>query len=162
VSRDYLWRVAQPQTGLTSKYANFAGSPWVAVWNPRSGNFVADAWRTAMNWSVDWAWWQADRRQKELSNRLRAFFAAQGLATYGSRFTLAGKALAGEHSPGLVAMNSTASLAADHPWAREFVAALWATPVPRGQNRYYDGCFTCSPSSIAAASSATGPPGNPY
>jgi oligosaccharide reducing-end xylanase len=139
VSRDYFYRAAHPVTGLTPEYGNFDGSPWVAPWNPRSGDFVADAWRTAMNWSMDWAWWKADPRQMELSNRLQAFFESQGSVTYPARFTLDGKPLGQDHSTGLVAMNATASLAADHPRATQFVEAFWNTPVPTGQFRYYDG-----------------------
>jgi oligosaccharide reducing-end xylanase len=36
-------------------------------------------------------------------------------------------------------MNATASLAAAHPRANQFVEALWNTPVPSGPHRYYDG-----------------------
>jgi len=139
VSRDYFARAAHPVTGLTPEYGNFDGTPWVASWNPRSGDFVADAWRTAMNWAVDWAWWQVDPRQKELSNRLQKFFEAHGINTYPSQFTLEGKPLGQGHSIGLVAMNATASLAADHPCAKLFVEAFWKAPVPTGQFRYYDG-----------------------
>lgn len=139
VSRDYFQRAAHPQTGLTPEYGNFDGSPWSAPWHRNSTNFLADAWRTAMNWSMDWAWWQADPRQKELSNRLQQFFLAQGLENYPSQFTLAGRSLSQNHSPGLVAMNAVASLAADHPRATDFVTAFWNTPVPTGEFRYYDG-----------------------
>ncbi len=45
----------------------------------------------------------------------------------------------GNHSTGLVATNAVASLAATDPSAKEFVEALWDTPVPSGQYRYYDG-----------------------
>jgi oligosaccharide reducing-end xylanase len=139
VSRDYFCRAAHPQTGLTPEYGNFDGSPWSAPWHRTSTNFLADAWRTTMNWSLDWAWWQADPRQKELSNRLQTFFAAQGMTTYASRFTLAGQPLGNDHSTGLMAMNAVASLAADQPRAAEFVTALWNAPVPSGPYRYYDG-----------------------
>jgi oligosaccharide reducing-end xylanase len=139
VSRDYLSRAAHPATGLTPEYANFDGTPWVAAWHPRSGDFVADAWRTAMNWSMDWAWWAADARQPELSDRLQSFFASHGITNYPSRFTLAGKPLGQDHSTGLVAMNAAASLAATHPHAGQFVAEFWNAPIPSGRYRYYDG-----------------------
>ena len=139
VSRNYFYRAAHSQTGLTPEYGNFDGTPWAAPWHPGSTNFLADAWRTAMNWSVDWAWWQADPRQKELSSRLQAFFASQGMETYSSRYALAGRPLGKDHSAGLVAMNAVASLAADPPRALDFVNAFWSTPIPTGQYRYYDG-----------------------
>jgi len=92
-----------------------------------------------MNWSVDWAWWAKDSRQPQLSDRLQGFFASQGMTNYANQFTLAGKPLSTDHSPGLVAINAVASLAATRPRAREFVEALWNTPVPTGKWRYYNG-----------------------
>ena len=92
-----------------------------------------------MNWSVDWAWWARDARETELSDRLQSFFESQGLSNYGSGFTLDGNQLNDDHATGLVAMNAVASLAATNPRAQKFVEALWDTPVPTGQYRYYGG-----------------------
>ena len=50
-----------------------------------------------------------------------------------------GKCFATDHSPGVVAMNAVASLAATQPRARRFVEELWNTSIPTGQFRYYDG-----------------------
>ncbi len=138
-SRNFFQRAANPATGLTPDYANFDGSPWGAPWVPQSANFRFDAWRTAMNWSVDWAWWAKDARERELSDRLQAFFEREGIATYGNQFTLDGRALSTNRSTGLIAMNAVAGLAATHPRAKEFVEALWNTPIPSGRYRYYDG-----------------------
>ena len=118
-------------------YANFDGT--VA---PHSGsygtNFSYDAFRTAGNWAVDWAWWGKDIRARELSDRLQAFFAAQG-TNYGCVFTLDGRQLEARHAQGLVAINAVASLAAVHPRAKRFVDALWNTPPPTGTERSYEG-----------------------
>jgi len=138
-SREFFHRAAHPRTGLTPDYANFDGTPWAAPWNPHSADFQYDSWRTAMNWSVDWAWWARDSRQRKLSDRLQTFFESQGISTYGNRFTLDGKAFGHDRATGLVAMNAVASLAATEPRARKFVEALWDTPVPAGPYRYYDG-----------------------
>jgi len=138
-SRNFFPRAANPQTGLTPNYAHFDGMPTTAPWNRDAAEFRFDAWRTAMNWSVDWAWWGKDQQERQLSNRLQAFFASQGLSVYGCQFTLAGKPLDNHHASGLVAMNAVASLAATNPRAREFVEALWNTPTPEGIERYYDG-----------------------
>jgi endo-1,4-beta-D-glucanase Y len=92
-----------------------------------------------MNWSVDWSWWAKDTRQRELSDRLQAFFESRGIATYGNRYTLDGNPIDASHSTGLVAMNAVASLAATHPRARQFVEALWDLAPPSGHYRYYDG-----------------------
>lgn len=139
VSRDYLYRAAHPTTALTPDYGNFDATPWAASWRADSVDFRYDAWRSAMNWSMDWSWWAKDPRQVELSNRLQAFFASQGMDDYVSLYTLDGKPLGDEQPTGLVAMNATASLAADHPRRLDFVRALWDRPVPSGHFRYYDG-----------------------
>ncbi|MGC1186958.1 MAG: hypothetical protein WA871_06155, partial [Candidatus Acidiferrales bacterium] len=52
---------------------------------------------------------------------------------------LDGKQISDHHSTGLVATNAVASLAATNPAAKDFVAALWSTPISSGQKRYYDG-----------------------
>ncbi|WP_024869929.1 glycosyl hydrolase family 8 [Pseudoxanthomonas suwonensis] len=139
VSRDYFAKAAHPQTALTPDYGNFDGTPWAASWRPESADFRYDAWRSAMNWSVDWSWWAADPRQVELGTRLHAFFAAQGVDAYESLYTLDGKPLGGGQTTGLVATNAVAALASRHPQRLDFVRALWERPVPSGQHRYYDG-----------------------
>jgi endo-1,4-beta-D-glucanase Y len=138
-SREFFQRATNPITGLAPEYANFDGTPWASPWNSNSANFQFDSWRTAMNWSVDWAWWGRDARERQLSDRLQAFFESKGVSTYGNQFTLDGKQFGSDHSTGLVAMNAVAGLAATNPRAKQFVVALWNTPVPTGQWRYYDG-----------------------
>jgi oligosaccharide reducing-end xylanase len=138
-SREFFLRAAHPATGLCPEYANFDGSPWAAPWKTNSVDFRFDAWRAAMNWSVDWSWWAGDIRERELSDRLLAFFASQGITNYGNQFTLDGRTLSADHSTGLVAMNAVAALAATTPRAGQFVAELWNAPVPDGPYRYYDG-----------------------
>jgi oligosaccharide reducing-end xylanase len=138
-SREYFSKAADPKTGLTPDYGNFDGSPWAAPWRPESADFRFDAWRTAMNWAVDWSWWRANPNAPELSDRIQTFFYKEGLASYASQYTLAGDKLDQSQPTGLVAMNAVASLAATQPQAAEFVLALWQQPIPSGQYRYYDG-----------------------
>lgn len=140
VSREFFQKAAHPQTGLTPEYANFDGTPYRRP--PMTGpeTFRADAWRTAMNWSVDWAWWAKDYREQQLSDRIQAFFESKGINDYTSHYRLNGTVIGGQHSPGLVATNAIASLAAtNQERAKKFVKALWETPVPTGRYRYYDG-----------------------
>ncbi|MGK4005502.1 glycosyl hydrolase family 8 [Sorangium sp. So ce1036] len=142
VSRDYFQLTVHPETGLSPDYANFDGTPKAASWKPESVDFRFDAWRTAMNWSVDWAWWAKDPRAQELSDRIQAFFEGQG-AGYANQFTLDGEPLSEDHSSGLVAMNAVASLSATHERKDDFVRALWEIDIPSGQYRYYDGMLYC-------------------
>ena len=138
-SRDFFQRATDPVTGLNPNYATFDGSPHANPRNRNTVDFRYDAWRTAMNWSVDWSWWSKDARERELSDRLQAFFESRGMRSYGNQFSLDGKTLTDIHSPGLVAMNAVASLAATQPRSKLFVDALWNTPAPDGIERYYDG-----------------------
>jgi len=139
-SQAYFVNATHPQTGLSSDYADFDGKPIKVPFNPNAHHFAYDFWRTAMNWSVDWAWWQLDTREQALSNRIQAFFAAQGIGEYGNVYTVDGQHLGNYQRTGLVATNATASLAATHPLAQDFVEALWQEPIPEQTGeRYYDG-----------------------
>jgi oligosaccharide reducing-end xylanase len=139
-SRNYFQKSANLNTGLAADYADFSGKPIVTKFNANSGNFAYDSWRTVMNWSVDWSWWQKDNRQPARSNTIQAFFANQGLRTYGNIYTLEGKRISSDHSAGLVASNAVASLAATHPLAKDFVEELWKLKIPESDGeRYYGG-----------------------
>jgi oligosaccharide reducing-end xylanase len=138
-SRDFFPRATHPATALAPDYAAFDGTPFASSRNKGAVNFRFDAWRTAMNWSVDWAWWAKDNRERELSDRLQAFFQSKGMTAYGNSFALNGTQLGNDHSPGLSAMNAVAGLAAENPRSKEFVNAFWETPIPDGIERYYDG-----------------------
>ncbi len=146
VSRAFFVKTTNPTTGLAPAYANFDGTPHQTRF-PQSTVFGYDSWRTASNWSVDWSWWQKAPEEQQLSDRIQKFFASQGIDTYGPVYTLDGKPLGAtpgltreDHPAGLVGTNAVAGLAAtDKARARQFTEALWKTPIPSGQNRYYDG-----------------------
>jgi endo-1,4-beta-D-glucanase Y len=136
-SRAFFKQAANPQTGLMPYYANFDGSPYTD--DVAHKDFRFDAFRNASNVAVDYAWFAADPWEVQQSNRLLEFFYAQGVGAYGNQYTLEGKPLAGDHSPGLVAMNAVAALAATTGKRQAFVQALWDTSTPSGKWRYYDG-----------------------
>lgn len=140
VSRDYFAKSIHPETGLAPNLAEFDGTPR-GFTEKGAGEFREDAWRVAMNWAADWNWWAKDPRQKELSDRIQAFFEKQGMETYGDNWLLDGKLLRDRHSPGLVATNGSASLAAtDKERATRFIKAFWNLEVPSSKVfRYYDG-----------------------
>jgi oligosaccharide reducing-end xylanase len=146
-SRDYFVKAASPVTGLTPHDTAFDGS----VRGGRGGGFGGaahydyDACRTAGNWSVDWSWWGKDPRERDLSDKLQAFFESKGMDTYGCQYTLDGQPYPANnpdtrHAEGVVGVNADASLAAtDAARAKKFVEALWNTPTPAGLERYYEG-----------------------
>ncbi len=145
-SRAFFVKTTNPTTGLAPSYANFDGTPHANRF-PQSGEFGYDAWRTAANWSVDWSWWHKAPEEQQLSDRIQKFFASQGIDKYGPVYSLDGKDLGAtpgltheDHPAGLVGTNAVAGLAAtDRALAKQFTEALWNTPIPSGENRYYDG-----------------------
>ncbi len=146
VSRAFFVKTANSQTGLTPTYANFDGTPHANNFS-QSGQFGFDAWRSASNWSVDWSWWRKAPEEQQLSDRIQKFFVSQGIDRYAQVYTLDGKPVGAtpglKHeppSPGLVGTNAVAGLAAtDRTRARLFTEALWNTPIPSGEYRYYNG-----------------------
>jgi endo-1,4-beta-D-glucanase Y len=135
-SRKLFLRVAHPITGLSPDYSEFDGRPKAVNGH---GDFRYDAFRVAANWSVDWSWWAADPQSQQLSDRIQAFFASEGMEDYVGQYSLDGRRLDSGRAPGLIASNAVASLAATHPRRTAFVAALWALEPPEGRGRYYHG-----------------------
>jgi oligosaccharide reducing-end xylanase len=139
VSRDLFHKVTGPDTGLTPDRSNFDETPIIG----RDGTptpFSYDSWRSVSNWSVDYDWWQKDAGETVLSDRIQKFLYGQGIEQFVDRYTLDGKPLSTRHSTGMLATTAVGSLAATPgPASKAFVDALWNTPVPSGEQRYYDG-----------------------
>ncbi|RZJ08967.1 MAG: hypothetical protein EOP39_12580 [Rubrivivax sp.] len=135
ISRAYFSKATHPRTGLTPDYAHFDGRPKVLEGHE---DFRYDAFRTAVNWSVDQAWWGKNPSAIGLSHKLLNFFAAQK-QPYAHLYTLDGKPLNDEPSKGLVSSNAVAALMVDEAQAAPFVNAFWALDAPTGKWRYYDG-----------------------
>lgn len=139
VSRDMFYKVIGQKTGLSPDRNNFDETQIVGR-NGEPTPFGYDSWRTASNWSVDYSWWQKDPHERELSDRIQRFLFEQGISTFADRYTLDGKPLSSRHSVGLVATTTVSGLAAT-PGSIEkaFVDELWRTPIPVGDQRYFDG-----------------------
>jgi oligosaccharide reducing-end xylanase len=135
-SRLLFTQATHPATGLAPDYAAFDGRPRAVGGH---GDFRFDAFRSAVNWAVDQAWFAADPAAVARTDRLQAFFEMQGMAAYPNQYRIDGTPLSSERSDGLIASNGAASLAASHPRRHLFVAALWALEPPRGRGRYYNG-----------------------
>jgi oligosaccharide reducing-end xylanase len=139
VSRDLFAKVTGPETGLTPDRNNFDGSQIVGR-NGVPTAFSYDSWRSTSNWSVDYSWWRKTAKETELSDRIQKFLISQGIGTFADRYTLDGKPLSTRHSVGMIATTAVGSLAATAgPNSKAFVEELWNTPVPSGEQRYYDG-----------------------
>ncbi len=133
-SRAFFPKVTDPTTGLAPEYAAFDGTPSTI---PEKGDFRFDAWRVVMNVMADYHHRGVDPWQATYAVRLGTFFASQG--NYGSLYTLSGKKIDGERSPGLVAVNATLGFALTSSCARCFVQPLWDMAAPTGRYRYYSG-----------------------
>jgi oligosaccharide reducing-end xylanase len=137
-ARGYWRRAAQPTTGLFPVRATFAGVPV-----PGSDTFNAEAYRGQLNMVLDRIWVSGDVWTEGEGDRLLAFFAQQGLATYGASFTLDGATtLTSFHEPALVVMNGVTALTASHTddtLRKAFVDAVWNQDVVTGFTRYYPG-----------------------
>ena len=133
-SRTFFGQTTNATTGLMPDYATFSGAP-----TGSQQNFAFDAWRTASNWAVDYSWFAADANEKTYSNRIQAFFESKGIGSYANQWSVSGSQLSSDHSPGHVAMNAAAGLAATDARAWLFIDELWNLPIPSGQYRYYDG-----------------------
>jgi oligosaccharide reducing-end xylanase len=138
-SRAFFLKAANPTTGLTPDYANFDGTPKAASWDALTATFRYDAFRTVVNWSVDYAWNKKSKDEATLSNRLLSWFGAARASAPGSLYLLDGTSQGTINALGLLACNAVGALAADATTAGPFVDALWNASLPTGTWRYYDG-----------------------
>jgi oligosaccharide reducing-end xylanase len=136
VSREYLKTTVHPQTGLSPNYSYFDGKPYDDEYN---GNFRYDAFRVGANVGMDYVWFRPSEWHVEQSNRMLIFFTSEGINEYKAEYLLTGKPEVMHRSPGLIATNAVAALAADPEIGKPFVQALWDQAVPTGKYRYYDG-----------------------
>jgi oligosaccharide reducing-end xylanase len=141
-SRYYLFEhAAHSNTGLSPDYAEFNGTPKSLYNNDGHNIYGYDAWRTAMNWAVDYAWFAKANSEKVLTDRLQSFMNWKGASSFSNTYTVDGWALDSYHDSGHAAMLATSSLAASNSsYATGFVKELWNnSQIPSGQYRYYSG-----------------------
>ena len=138
-SRELFQKAAHPETGLSSDRTDYDGKP-LPNWDGTPGMFAYDSWRTISNIAVDHSWFAKDARQSALSNRIQGFLFNQGLHTFADKYTLDGKPASERHSVGMVAAAAVGSLAATPgEVSTAFLEELWQTPMPAGEQRYFDG-----------------------
>ena len=137
-SRQHFKDATNEKTGLGPDYSEYTGA---AKNEGNHGDFRFDAWRIAANIACDYAWWAKDTWATTHANRIQSFFYDQGVDSYGNQWSLDGKNLGPDHSPGLVAMNATASLASSDKKSCSFLEDLWNISPTTGKYRYYDGCL---------------------
>lgn len=160
-SRRYFIGVAEPETALTPDRSHFDQSPIRR--SGELGAFGYDSWPSVSNWSVDYLWFGKSPQEPALSERYQKFLTRQGIHTFADRYTIRGEPLSTRHSPGMVATAAVGGLALSgggggggggsggggggtggvgsdtSPYVAAFVNELWELPIPRGEQRYYDG-----------------------
>jgi oligosaccharide reducing-end xylanase len=141
-SLEYIQKAAHPVTGLCSEYSEYDGTPRATPWYPESDCFSGDAWRVAMNLSLDYALFRGHECEKQICEKILNFFNGKRpyLADYaidGGDFPRPGR----NATPGVIAMNAAATqvLPTDDPRIKPFVKDLAALSVPYRFWRYYDG-----------------------
>jgi len=138
-SRELFVKATHPATGLSPDRTDYDGVP-LPMWDGTPGAFAYDSWRTVSNWAVDYSWWGKDGREKSLADRNQAFLHTQGLGSFADRYTLDGRPLSARHSTGMLAAAAVGGLAATPGQVSDdFLKALWDTPLPSGEQRYFDG-----------------------
>lgn len=141
-SLEYLKKAAHPITALFPDYSEYDGTPKAMPWFPESDNFSGDAWRVALNLSLDYALFHTDEAEREICTRQLHYFNDRrpylsDYAVDGSPYPRQGR----NATPGLIAMNAASAqvLPVGSPLVEPFVADLANLAVPIRFWRYYDG-----------------------
>lgn len=147
VSREYLVAACHPETGFSAEYAEFDGSPMsrpIPWTTDRHDWFYSDAYRTAANIGLDFAWNGIDVGQTAAAHNIqRALLDDMRNNTY-HIYELDGT-IAGEealHPFGITATVAQSVLATElDEVAKEWVQKFFDMPLRTGVRRYYDNCL---------------------
>lgn len=153
-SREYLTKACHPVTGMNPEYGEFDGSPMSKKmpWGETHDQFYSDAYRTAANIGLDFAWFGTDKGQCGAPLRLMRFFGTD-LEAARCVFEVDGTPtdMTVLHPLGLLAATAQGALTvprqeSDNPesdWnvAKRWVEWFWDQPLRKGGRRYYDNCL---------------------
>ena len=147
VSRRYLALACHPETGFSAEYAEFDGSPMkrpIPWTTDRHDWFFSDAYRTAANIGLDYAWNGIDVGQVRAAYRIQRALLKDMRADSYHIYEVDGK-IAGEKALHPFAITATVaqSVLAVEPddVAREWVMKFFGMPLRTGERRYYDNCL---------------------
>lgn len=170
VSRQFMKQSSHPQTGMSPEYAEFDGSPVKQVFSwGRHDWFYSDAYRTAANIGLDYAWFQTDIDQTQAVSRLQYTLGVINKENPYMTYEVDGTVLDQEalHPVGLLATTAEGSLAVlkkpldldlqqlagnfledrsicesdEERLALWWIKTFWETPLRTGKRRYYDNCL---------------------
>ena len=157
VSREFMKKSSHPKTGMSPEYAEFDGSPVTKVFEwGRHDWFYSDAYRTAANIGLDYAWFKTDVGQTQAVSRLQYTLGVVNKENPYMTYEVDGTVLDQKalHPVGLLATTAEGSLAvlkdpvqqeminsAEKELALWWVKKFWETPLRTGKRRYYDNCL---------------------
>ncbi len=147
VSREYLVKACHPVTGFSAEYAEFDGSPLkkpLSWTKDRHDWFYSDSYRTAANISLDYLWNRKDVGQLKACENIQKFLVDDlrnnSFHIYEVDGTVAGPDAL--HPVGLMAtIAETAIVTGINDLSKEWLSALYNSPLRKGKRRYYDNCL---------------------
>lgn len=144
VGRTHLQRATDRPNGLAPYLSNYDGSP-----HQNGSYFDTDAWRVVGNIMMDYNLYKRDQWYVDFAKRFADFFDSQrDKRPLPAQFTLDGNVRVkpdgmreeyNEPAKGLWAQNAFVAYAVEPDQGLPYVQALWDSPLPTGQYRYYDG-----------------------
>ena len=149
-SRKYLHVACSWRTGLAPNRSGFDGHPLPVPeaqkdnpWANLGRCYFSDAYRVAINISLDHVWFGKDPWQREFADTLQSFVYAHPEASEHVLFP-DGSIFAPEpimHPLGMKASWACTSLAADGSHRLEAVRSFFQMPLRTDKRRYYDNCL---------------------
>lgn len=146
LSREFLQKACNPETGLNSNYSQYDGTP--LLWNGHGNTFFSDAYRTALNIALDWVWFAKDPWQRKQAAAIQRFFSDE--SKFDHVYLVDGSVVKPQtkdpdamesgmlHPLGLRAATCTSSLASDGELREQFVRLFWSLELRTDRRRYYD------------------------
>jgi oligosaccharide reducing-end xylanase len=129
-----FWKlIAHPDTGLMPGRVGFDGRA-IKDWS----TFSPECYRTYFNQIFD-VIWSGSTWSSEEADKIIAFFASKGIASYGGEYTLDGGVVDPAREPALISANGALALVATIPEREAFIEAVWNFPLTRDAVRYYSG-----------------------
>ncbi len=133
-ARNYWQLTAHPSTGLFPDQTDLSAAPIDAV-------FTEHSYGALLALALDAIWFEKTAAHVAEADRLLEFFASQGIADYGTDYTLDGQLLAANTPQALWASNGAIAAIASTELGRDFVQVVWDMPVPTGESRKFAGLF---------------------
>lgn len=139
-SRRYIALTAHPVTGMSAEYTEFDGSTRRMFHKP--GAYYSDAYRVAENIALDTLWFGPRAEYQAIAANLQRFFAdipQEDFRAYELDGTPSEELAM--HPVAITAVLGAASIASEGPDGETWLRRFWATPLRKGNRRYYDNCL---------------------